>query len=158
MDYSFRIGRLSNCLILELTSAFPARIELTEKQMGKSIFNWIARSITGLALWKPSTTPSMRFSASCDEYPVPNSSPNLKLRDFLLVQLSKKSPKPDNPDKVSVLPPTAAANRAVSASPRVTIAARVFSPKPCPDAIPQAIAIIFLTAPPTWVPIISSLV
>ena len=126
--------------------------------MGKSIFNWLARSITGLALWKPSTTPSMCFSASREECPVPNSSPNLKLRDFLLVQLSKKSPKPDKPDKVSALPPSAVASRAVSANPRVTIAARVFSPKPCPDAIPHAIAIIFLTAPPTWVPIISLLV
>ena len=42
--------------------------------------------------------------------------------------------------------------------PRVIRAARVFSPSPSPSTIPAAMAITFLTAPPSSTPSVSRLV
>ena len=58
---------------------------------------------------------------------------------------------------VSGRPPSRSPRRVISASPRVISAARALSPKPSPSEMPAAIAITFLTAPPTSTPITSSL-
>ena len=53
---------------------------------------------------------------------------------------------------VSARPPSATPRRVISARPRVTSAARAFSPRARPSHRPQAIASTFLTAPPTSAP------
>jgi hypothetical protein len=55
-------------------------------------------------------------------------------------------------------PPQATARRVISAMPRVMMAAALLCPRPSPDAIPAAIAMTFLSAPPISTPITSSLV
>ena len=65
---------------------------------------------------------------------------------------------PVRPEKVTGSPPRATPRRASSARPRVTRAARVLSPKPMPSAMPQAMAITFLRAPPSSQPTTSWLV
>ena len=52
----------------------------------------------------------------------------------------------------------ASPSRVSSASPRVMTAARVLSPVPRPSAMPEAMAITFLSAPATSQPITSGLV
>jgi hypothetical protein len=54
------------------------------------------------------------------------------------------------------LAPFARPKRTTSARPRVISAARAFSPRPRPITMPQAMAMTFLTAPPTSTPITSS--
>jgi len=58
---------------------------------------------------------------------------------------------------VSGSAPSATPSRVISASPRVISAARAFAPKRRPSQAPVAIAITFLTAPPTWTPTGSAL-
>ena len=64
-----------------------------------------------------------------------------------------RSPRPDNPIKLSTRPRLATPKRIISARPRVISAARALSPRPRPSAMPQAIASTFLTAPPISTPI-----
>src|SRR3546814_20886411 len=54
--------------------------------------------------------------------------------------------------KVSGRPPIATPNRVISASPRVISPARVLSPAPKPSPMPTAIAMIFLSTPPSSQP------
>ncbi len=65
---------------------------------------------------------------------------------------------PERPAAVSARPPKATARRDSSARPRVTRAARAFSPSPAPTATPAAMASTFFAAPPTCAPTGSSLV
>src|SRR5439155_22387028 len=74
------------------------------------------------------------------------------------LQVATRSPSPARPANVIGSAPSAAPNRAVSASPRVISEARVLSPKPIPAAIPTASAITFFTAPPSSQPTTSPLV
>ncbi len=89
--------------------------------------------------------------------PRPNARPREKLRLAGPVQVSNKSPSPDNPITVSARPPKATVRRASSARPRVISAARAFSPSPAPVTAPAAMAMTFFAAPPTCAPIGSSL-
>ena len=73
------------------------------------------------------------------------------------VQVATRSPTPARPLKVSRRPPSARPRRVISARPRVISAARALSPKPSPSHIPVAMAMTFLTAPPTSAPGKSSL-
>ena len=59
------------------------------------------------------------------------------------MQVSSKSPRPDRPIIVSARPPSATVSRRSSLKPRVTSAARAFSPNPAPMTAPAAIAITF---------------
>ena len=65
---------------------------------------------------------------------------------------------PASPANVAGSPPSATPSRVISASPRVMSVARVLSPKPIPSAMPDAIAITFLTTPATSQPTTSGLV
>ena len=65
---------------------------------------------------------------------------------------------PASPANVGALPPIATPSRVISASPRVITAERVLSPTPRPSPMPVAIAITFLSAPPSSQPITSWLV
>ncbi len=71
------------------------------------------------------------------------------------MQVTIRSPIPDNPAKVSGLAPIATPSREISATPRVIIAALVLSPNFAPSIIPAPIAITFLNAPPSSTPRIS---
>ena len=65
---------------------------------------------------------------------------------------------PASPAKVTCWPPIAHPSRVSSARPRVITAARVLSPVPRPSAMPDAMAITFLSAPATSQPITSGFV
>ena len=80
-------------------------------------------------------------------------SPTVRLRDRLPVAVSTRSPKPDRPMNVSARAPRATPRRVISAKPRVISAARAFSPRFRPSAMPVAMASTFFTAPPTSTPI-----
>ena len=54
--------------------------------------------------------------------------------------------------------PSATPSRVISARPRVISAAREFSPDSRPSAMPTAIAITFLSAPPSSTPTTSAVV
>ena len=66
-----------------------------------------------------------------------------------------RSPIPASPAKVAGSPPSASPNRLISLSPRVTTVARVLSPVPSPSAMPEAMAITFLSTPPSSHPMTS---
>ena len=57
--------------------------------------------------------------------------------------------------KVSRAAPSFTPRRIISASPRVISATRVLAPKPMPSAMPEPMAMTFLTAPPTSTPMMS---
>ena len=65
---------------------------------------------------------------------------------------------PARPANVSGSPPMATPRRVSSARPRVMTAARVLSPAPRPSAMPAAMAMTFLSAPPISQPTTSGLV
>ena len=67
-----------------------------------------------------------------------------------------RSPIPLSPAKVSCFAPRLIPSLAISAIPLVIMAALALSPYPRPSDIPAPIAIIFLSAPPSSTPIISS--
>ena len=74
----------------------------------------------------------------------------------VLCDLLITDPKLLSPENVSARPPTATPSRAISATPRVTSAARELSPKPRPSLMPTASASTFFTAPPSSTPTGSS--
>ena len=85
-------------------------------------------------------------------------SPKVYVRDSGLVQVAIRSPMPVRPAKVSGRPPIATPSRVISASPRVISPARVLSPAPSPSPMPTAIAMMFLSTPPSSQPSRSVLV
>ena len=95
--------------------------------------------------------------ASSTLSPLPKAKPKRRLRDWLSVQVRIKSPNPAIPIKVSGFAPSAHPKRDNSAKPRVISAVRAFAPNPTPSEIPAPMAITFLTAPPSCIPIKSSL-
>ena len=68
-----------------------------------------------------------------------------------------RSPMPASPIMVFCCAPSATAKRVISAKPRVTSAARAFMPYSRPSERPVAMAMTFLTAPPTAAPMMSVL-
>ena len=64
--------------------------------------------------------------------PLPSRSPNVRLRECGDVHVATRSPTPARPASVAGLAPNAIPSRMISASPRVMIAATVFSPSPTP--------------------------
>jgi hypothetical protein len=87
--------------------------------------------------------------------PLASSTPTWRLRDCGLLQVASRSPRPERPAKVSGRPPMATPRRVSSASERVTISARVFSPTPKPAAMPAAMANTFLSGPAISAPVTS---
>ena len=65
--------------------------------------------------------------------PLPSIKPNRRLRDWLSVQVSTKSPKPDMPIKVCVFAPMDTPKRVISAIPRVINAVLALAPNPMPS-------------------------
>ena len=116
-----------------------------------------ASKYTSLVFLKPSTTWPIDSIAVSTLSPLPSAKPKRRLRDWLSVQVKIKSPRPAIPIKVSGFAPRAQPNRVSSARPRVIKAVRALAPKPTPSEIPAPIAITFLTAPPSCMPIKSSL-
>jgi hypothetical protein len=99
-----------------------------------------------------------QFRVICSRgLPVASNRPTRRLRERSPVQVRNRSPMPDKPMKVSARPPSALPKRAISCNPRVSRAARAFMPSPRPSQTPVAMAMTFLTAPPTSAPITSSL-
>ncbi len=84
--------------------------------------------------------------------------PTVWFRLSVPVQVNTRSPIPESPANVCGFAPSLTPRRRISANPRVIKAARVFNPSPSPSMIPEAMAITFLTAPPSSTPITSSLV
>ena len=89
-------------------------------------------------------------------WPAPSARPSAKLRDWAELQVSDRSPSPESPASVSARAPIATASRVISAKPRVISAARAEAPSPAPSTMPQAMAITFFSAPPSWAPMTSS--
>ena len=81
--------------------------------------------------------------------------PKRRLRDWLSVLVSTRSPRPARPMKVSGCAPSATPRRITSDRPRVISAMRVFAPKPRPSESPAPTASTFFTAPPTSTPTMS---
>ena len=81
--------------------------------------------------------------------------PTVRLRLSEPVQVSTRSPSPERPASVSRRAPHATASRVISAIPRVISPAAELYPSPTPAATPAAIAITFLSAPPSSTPITS---
>lgn len=104
------------------------------------------------AVLTPSATCFISVKMSSSERPRPSSMPTRRLRDSSPVHVSTRSPMPARPDSVSGLPPMRTAMRLISARPRVMIAARELWPRPRPSDIPAAMAMTFLSAPPTCTP------
>ena len=98
--------------------------------------------------------PSTRSPDQPAAVPVrPSAMPKRRLRDWWLVAVSTRSPRPESPVTVLPSPPCAATKRDSSASPREINAARAESPSSAPSMMPQAIASTFLSAPPSCTPI-----
>ena len=64
--------------------------------------------------------------------------------------------RPASPAMVSACAPQATASRVISANPRVMSAAAVLWPRPSPSTTPAAMAMTFLSEPPSSTPTMSS--
>ena len=117
-----------------------------------------ASSSTTRVVFTPSATMCISAVISSIVRPRPSCSPTWRLRLCGLMQVAIRSPMPARPEKVSARPPIATPSRVISARPRVITAARVLSPTPSPSPMPAAIAITFLSAPPSSQPTTSRLV
>ena len=124
------------------------RTATTCSAMGISTPTWAARSTTAADVRTPSATIRVPATMSARLRPLLSCSPTHRLRLWRLVQVATRSPMPVRPEKVTGCPPRATPRRASSARPRVTTAPRVLSPKPMPSAMPAAMAMTFLRAPP----------
>src|SRR5262245_13533319 len=109
-------------------------------------------------LLPPSAVCRVAMRACSRVSPRPRCSPKVRLRDIGDMHVPTRSPRPARPANVSGSAPRRTPSRAVSARPRVISAALVLSPSPMPEAIPQARAMTFFTAPPSSQPITSSFV
>ena len=89
--------------------------------------------------------------------PLPSSRPTLRLRLSPPVQVNTRSPRPLKPARVSRRPPSAHAKRVISARPLVIKPARALFPRPSDSTTPAAIAMTFLSAPPSSTPMTSLL-
>ncbi len=81
--------------------------------------------------------------------PCPTRTPRVRLRLKGPKQVPKVSPTPLSPMRVEGRAPMYSARRWTSLQPLVTTAAAAFMPRPRPSHMPAAMAITFLTAPPT---------
>ena len=105
-----------------------------------------------------SITMGLVLRTSAGDRPAPMARPARRFREWRLVAVATKSPRPERPLKVKGWAPRRKPSRVISASPRVMSAARVFSPKPRPSLMPHPNAMTFLRAPPSSTPTRSSLV
>ena len=87
--------------------------------------------------------------------PFPTRSPKERLRDRGPKHVPKVSPTPLRPVSVEGRAPKNKASFCTSLTPRVTTAAAAFMPSPRPEHMPAAMAMTFLTAPPTSTPMTS---
>ncbi len=106
----------------------------------------------------PSTTMPPRSVISSRVAPRPMAIPALLFLLCRLVQVTIKSPIPDNPAKVKGLAFNFLPNLDISTIPLVMRAALVLSPKPKPSEIPTARAITFFNAPDISTPTMSRFV
>src|SRR5579875_991020 len=146
-------GRASRASISRSIAAPLCRMASTAWAIGISMPSFCASATQAADEATPSATERRSARTSASLRPSPSAMPSDRLRDCRLVQVSVRSPSPERPIRVSALPPLATARRTISASPRVISAARALSPNFLPMTMPQAIAITFLTAPPTCAPI-----
>src|SRR6266702_4485319 len=104
------------------------------------------------AVFTPSATEA-RPARACDSaVPRASSTPSERFRDSGPVAVRIRSPIPARPANVAGSAPSATPSRVISASPRVSSAARVLCPNPSPSRMPAASAITFLSAPPSSTP------
>src|SRR5213596_1696745 len=112
-----------------------------------------APSVTAArAVFTPSATEARPASASASAVPCASSTPSDRLRDKGPVAVRMRSPIPARPANVAGSAPSATPSRVISASPRVSSAARVLCPNPSPSRMPAARATTFLSAPPSSTP------
>src|SRR5438128_5318719 len=124
----------------------------TSRAIGNST-PWRSPSVTAdRAVFTPSATVDRPASTSSSRLPSPSSTPSWWLRDSGPVAVSRRSPMPARPANVAGSAPSATPSRVISASPRVSSAARVLCPNPSPSRMPAASAITFLSAPPNSTP------
>src|SRR5581483_1727313 len=103
----------------------------------------------------PSAT--LRCAARYASYGMPcaSATPSARLRLSCPREVRIRSPIPARPAKVSGSAPIATPSRVISARPRVRSAARGLWPRPRPSRMPAAMAITFLSAPPSSTPLTS---
>src|SRR5882757_5970754 len=106
-------------------------------------------------VFTPSTTAAFPASASSTVCPCPSATPSVRLRDSAPVAVRIRSPMPARPANVIGCAPSVTPSRVISASPRVSSAARVLKPRPNPSRMPAARAITFLSAPASSTPMTS---
>src|SRR5262249_12962715 len=87
--------------------------------IGISIPCLSARSIAALLVSMPSATICIEPTISSRPFPAANCIPTIRLRLRAPVQVSSRSPRPASPASVRPSPPTASANRVISAKPLV---------------------------------------
>mmetsp|Transcript_62038 Transcript_62038/g.146937 ORF Transcript_62038/g.146937 Transcript_62038/m.146937 type:complete len:261 (-) Transcript_62038:128-910(-) len=157
-DYSARASRLISRSTASRARRRPSSRATIASVIGISTPAARARASTVGALYTPSATWPSWVRICGRPSPWASSRPTRRLRDRSPVAVSTRSPKPDRPMKVSALAPRARPSRSISARPRVINAARAFRPGASgaaalrPSQTPTAIAITFLTAPPTSTP------
>src|ERR1051326_4027989 len=152
-------GRLISSWMASRGALPSCRMAYICSLMGISTLCLRARPTAAFVVRTPSATmPCMPATISGSLRPRPNSTPTLRLRDSPPVHVRTRSPMPERPARVSRRAPQATARRVISARPRVIRAATVLWPRPRPSQIPAAMAITFLSAPPSSTPATSSLV
>src|SRR6187402_153385 len=112
---------------------------------------WIDASPSAAEVQRtPSATFPFRLSMISGSFrPLPSSTPTVRLRESVPVQVRTRSPIPARPASVFCSAPQAMARRVISAMPRVISAAAVLLPRLRPVATPAARAMTFLSAPPS---------
>src|SRR5580700_402349 len=142
-------GRVNKDLIASSNVIVSASNAATAAAIGMSTARSRAMSRSTGAVKAPSARPVLMVPGF---WPWPRLTPNWKLRDCGLEQVSSKSPRPDSPIMVCGLAPNALPKRVSSAKPRVVSAAPALAPRPRPVTTPAAIASTFLVAPPISTP------
>src|SRR5690606_22877196 len=147
--HSWVIGRVISCPMAVFTSRLPSMMRATASVIGMSMPFFAATPEATEAAKAPSTRSPDQPAASPSR---PSAMPKRRLRDWWLVPVSTRSPRPESPVTVAPSPPWAATKRDSSASPREISAARAESPSSAPSMMPQAIASTFFSAPPSCTP------
>src|SRR5579859_2880644 len=136
---------------------WPERTAHTPSVIGSSTPTRCESSSSTGAVVSPSIVCPISSIACSGVRPCAMSSPACRLRPWRLVHVTMRSPMPARPANVSGRAPNAAPSRAISASPRVRIAAFALSPRSSPSTPPAASPITFFAAAHSSTPTMSGL-
>src|SRR5690606_34535647 len=113
--HSWVIGRVISCPMAVFTSSVPSMMRATASVIGMSMPFCAATVEATEAAKAPSTRSPDQPRASPSR---PSAMPKRRLRDWWLVPVRTRSPRPESPVTVAPSPPWAAMKRDSSASPR----------------------------------------